>query len=181
MRMRLQERWRAWEQIPAVRTSLFALGWLLLAATPFVGVLPGPGGIVLFGAGAALVLRYSKWAKRQYVRFKRRYPNKGAWADWSLRRASARRREERERRRRGREAAEDARRRELQCLERPDGAAKLVLVRQESQAIAWRLERRFDPDGVLVRESYWAAIGFSGPYADLESARLDGLRALERA
>jgi hypothetical protein len=179
--MSLKQSWQRMERVPAVRTALFLLGCLLLIATPFVGVLPGPGGIVLFGAGAALVLKYSKWAKRLYVRFKRRHPMKAAWADWSLRRASARRREERDRRRRAREAVEALRRKELQCLERPDGGAKLVLLRHEVDAIGWRLERRFDGDGVLVQESYWAAIGFSGPYPDFESARLEGLRALERA
>ena len=44
-------------------------------------------------AGLGLVLKYSGWAKRQYVRFKRRHPNKGRWADWGMRRPSARRRE----------------------------------------------------------------------------------------
>jgi hypothetical protein len=181
MTMWLNTRWRALERVPMVRTALFVIGCLLLIATPFVGVLPGPGGIVLFGAGAALVLKYSAWAKRRYVRFKKKHPMKAAWADWSLRRGSARRREERERRRRAREAAEAAARRELLCLERPDGGAKLVLLRQEFDLIGWRIERRFDGDGLQVRESYWAVIGFSGPYPDVESARSDGLRALARA
>jgi hypothetical protein len=179
--MALKDRWQAMERVPAVRTALFVVGCLLLLATPLVGVLPGPGGIVLFGAGAALVLKYSEWAKRHYVRFKRRHPNKGAWADWGLRRRSAQRRDQRERRRLAREAAEAARRRELQCLERPDGDAKLVLLRHEVDAVAWRIERRFAGDGVLVSESYWAAISFSGPYPDFESARSEGLRALDRA
>ena len=43
--------------------------------------------LLAFGAGAALVLKYSGWAKRRYARFKRRHPMKDAWADWSLRRA----------------------------------------------------------------------------------------------
>ncbi|WP_226372701.1 hypothetical protein [Allosphingosinicella flava] len=64
-----------------------------MAASPLVGVLPGPGGIIVFAAGLALTLKYSEWAKRQYVRFKRAHPNKGRWADWGLRRSSARRRE----------------------------------------------------------------------------------------
>jgi hypothetical protein len=76
-----------------IRHGLVALGFLLLALTPLVGPIPGPGGIIVFGAGLSLVLKYSGWAKRLYVRFKRRHPNKGRWADWSLRRASARRRE----------------------------------------------------------------------------------------
>ena len=76
-----------------VRTCLFVLGLLLMAVSPLLGVLPGPGGIVVFAAGLALTLKYSGWAKRRYVRFKRRHPNKGRWADWGMRRRSARRRE----------------------------------------------------------------------------------------
>ena len=74
-----------------VRTSLFVLGLLLMAATPVIAVLPGPGGIFFFAAGLALALRNSEWAKRKYVRFKRWQPRAGAWADWGLRRPSARR------------------------------------------------------------------------------------------
>lgn len=92
--MNIRERWLALGRIPAVRTGLFVLGWVLLLLTPIVGALPGPGGVIVFGAGATLVLKYSDWAKRKYVEFKRRHPNKGRWADWSLRRRSARRREE---------------------------------------------------------------------------------------
>ena len=91
--MTLAERWRAWGQIPWVRTSLFVLGCLLIASAPVVGILPGPGGVIVFGAGLALALKYSEWAKRQYVQFKRKHPNKGRWADWGMRRRSARRRE----------------------------------------------------------------------------------------
>ena len=80
-------------QIPAVRIALVVLGFILMALTPVVGPLPGPGGIIVFAAGLSLVLKYSEWAKRRYVRFKRRHPRKGAWADWGLRRPSARRRE----------------------------------------------------------------------------------------
>ena len=83
---------RRLESIAAVRTSLVALGLFIMAAAPAVGVLPGPGGILVFAAGATLVLRYSGWAKRLYVRLKRKHPKKGAWVDWGLRRQSARRR-----------------------------------------------------------------------------------------
>jgi hypothetical protein len=82
-----------WTHIPLVRHGLVALGFVLIALTPLVGPIPGPGGIIVFGAGLSLILKYTGWAKRLYVRFKRRHPNKGRWADWSLRRASARRRE----------------------------------------------------------------------------------------
>ena len=90
--MIIREHWLALGRVPAVRTGLFVLGCILLLITPLVGLLPGPGGVVTFGLGAGLVLKYSDWAKRQYVRFKRRHPIKGAWADWGLRRKSARRR-----------------------------------------------------------------------------------------
>jgi hypothetical protein len=81
--------------LPPVRVALVVLGFVLIALTPVVGPLPGPGGVIVFAAGLSLVLKYSGWAKRVYVRFKRRHPRKGAWADWGLRRASAKRREER--------------------------------------------------------------------------------------
>jgi hypothetical protein len=84
-----------WTTIPGVRYALVALGFLLIALTPIVGPIPGPGGIFVFAAGLSLILKYTGWAKRLYVRFKRKHPVKGHWADWSLRRASARRRHER--------------------------------------------------------------------------------------
>jgi hypothetical protein len=79
--------------IPAVRMALMGLGFFLIALTPFVGALPGPGGVFVFAAGLTLVLRYSEWAKKQYVKFKKKHPKKGQWADWGLRRPSAQRRE----------------------------------------------------------------------------------------
>jgi hypothetical protein len=91
--MTLKERWAAWSQKPAIRAVLVGLGFLLIALTPLVGPIPGPGGIIVFGAGLTLVLKYSGWAKRVYVRLKRKHPRKGAWADWSLRRRSAKRRQ----------------------------------------------------------------------------------------
>lgn len=75
-----------------VQTLLCGLGWVLIALTPLVGPIPGPGGIIVFAAGLGLVLKNSAWAKRRYVRFKRRHPNWGDWTDWGLRRQSARRR-----------------------------------------------------------------------------------------
>jgi hypothetical protein len=79
-----------------LRQCLFVIGILLIVVvTPLVGPIPGPGGVFTFGAGLALVLQNSEWAKRLYVKFKRRHPNKGRWADWGMRRTSARRREER--------------------------------------------------------------------------------------
>jgi hypothetical protein len=91
--MDVKRTWFALGRNPGVRTGLFVVGCLLMLASPLVGIIPGPGGVLVFAAGLALVLKYSEWAKRQYVRFKRSHPKKGAWADWGLRRRSARRRE----------------------------------------------------------------------------------------
>ena len=90
--MRMRRHWVALGRNGAVRTCLFGLGIVLLIAAPIVGVLPGPGGIVLFAAGMALVLKNSPWAKRRYVALKRARPKVGEWADWGMRRRSARRR-----------------------------------------------------------------------------------------
>jgi hypothetical protein len=92
--MSIRQKWLSWGRIPMVRQALFLLGVLLVIVSPLVGAIPGPGGIIVFAFGLGLMLRYSEWAKRQYVRFKRKHPIKGRWADWGLRRASARRREE---------------------------------------------------------------------------------------
>jgi hypothetical protein len=105
--MNIRAKWLAMSQMPAVRTGLFVLGLLLMLAAPAVGVLPGPGGIIVFGAGLGLALKYSEWAKRQYVQFKRKHPNKGRWADWGLRRRSAKRREELRKERQARIEAQD--------------------------------------------------------------------------
>jgi hypothetical protein len=104
-----RERWLALGRKPGVRTGLFVLGCGLMLLAPVVGILPGPGGVVVFAAGLALVLKYSEWAKRKYVEFKRRHPIKGAWADWGLRRRSAQRRRalEKEQEQRLREATDD--------------------------------------------------------------------------
>ena len=79
--------------LPPVRIALVVVGCILMALAPIVGPIPGPGGILVFAAGLSLVLKYSGWAKRQYVKFKRKHPKKGSWADWGLRRQSAKRRE----------------------------------------------------------------------------------------
>ena len=48
--MNVREQWTALSEMPAVRTGLFVLGCLLMLGAPVVGVLPGPGGIIVFGA-----------------------------------------------------------------------------------------------------------------------------------
>jgi hypothetical protein len=89
-----RRQWRRFIDNPIVEWSMFGIGLLLLAVSPLVGAIPGPGGIVVAGIGLALVLKTSMWAKRRYVRFKRWKPKAGRWTDWALRRPSARRREE---------------------------------------------------------------------------------------
>ena len=90
--MTLRRQWHAFSQSKLGRSVLVGVGLLLIAVTPLVGPIPGPGGIIVFAGGLSLVLKYSGWAKRLYVRLKRKHPRKGAWADWSLRRRSALRR-----------------------------------------------------------------------------------------
>jgi len=68
------------------RLCWMALGWLLIVLAPVVGLLPGPGGIFVFAAGAALLIRYSHWAKRRYVQLKRRWPWLGRHTDRMMRR-----------------------------------------------------------------------------------------------
>ena len=75
-----------------VRTGLFVLGCALVAVSPAVGVIPGPGGLIVFAAGVALMLKTSLWAKRQFVYVNRRWPKVGNALNRGLRRPSARRR-----------------------------------------------------------------------------------------
>jgi hypothetical protein len=95
-----RDRWRRFLDNPIVEWTLFALGVALLVVSPLVGIIPGPGGIVVAGIGLALILKTSMWAKRHYVRLKKkrvRFRGRsfilGDWTDWALRRRSARRRE----------------------------------------------------------------------------------------
>lgn len=90
--MKWLEQFRILNRKGAVRLTQLIIGMLFLLVTPFIGVLPGPGGVVTFGIGFGLILRNSAWAKRRYVAFKRKQPKMGGWADWGLRRKSTRRR-----------------------------------------------------------------------------------------
>lgn len=81
---------------PVLRTLLVGLGLLIMLLSPIVGVIPGPGGIFVFGAGLILVLQNSRDAQVHFVRIKRRWPQLGHYADMALRRRSARRRRERQ-------------------------------------------------------------------------------------
>lgn len=74
---------------------LLILGGALVVIAPFVGIIPGPGGIPVFIAGLALMLKNSAWARRAFVRAARRWPQIGQIADIGLRRPSAKRRKAR--------------------------------------------------------------------------------------
>lgn len=89
-----RDQWQAFIDHPAVEWSIFVVGVVLILLSPLAGVIPGPGGIFVFAIGLAMVLKTSMWAKRRYVHFKRWQPKAGRWADWGLRRESAKRREE---------------------------------------------------------------------------------------
>ena len=91
--MAVMARSEKWIDQSPVREIAFCVGVITLIASPIIGAIPGPGGIFVAAAGLALILRTSKWARRQYVRFKRWQPEMGRWTDWGLRRASAKRRE----------------------------------------------------------------------------------------
>lgn len=89
-----RDQWHQFIDHPVVEWSIFIAGVVLILLSPLAGIIPGPGGIFVFAIGLAMVLRTSMWAKRHYVRLKRRQPKMGRWADWGLRRKSARRREQ---------------------------------------------------------------------------------------
>jgi hypothetical protein len=80
---------------PLLRVLLLITGVLLIAATPLVGIIPGPGGIFVFAAGLVLVLQNSKWARRRFARLKKRWPRFGHYSDMALRRRSFRKRQQR--------------------------------------------------------------------------------------
>jgi hypothetical protein len=90
--MKFSARLAILRQNPVVRYGLLVLGCLLMLAAPLAGLLPGPGGIFVFAIGLGLALRNSIWAKRRYVSFKKQQPKIGGWADWGMRRPSAKRR-----------------------------------------------------------------------------------------
>lgn len=74
------------------RLCWLTLGWFLVALSPVVGLLPGPGGVFVFAGGLVLLLRNSVWIKRRFARITRRYPRFGRLSDKALRRGSAPRR-----------------------------------------------------------------------------------------
>jgi hypothetical protein len=98
----IRSRFHRLRQTEGWRRSMLVLGAVLLALTIPVGALPGPGGVFVFAAGAALMLRNSAWARRRYVWAKKRWPKLGHLSDMSLRRRSHRQRLARRREREAR-------------------------------------------------------------------------------
>lgn len=71
---------------PVTRGILVVTGVVLIIVGILIGPLPGPGFVVLFPVGLALILKNATWSKRIYLRLRRRYPDYGRWTDWALRR-----------------------------------------------------------------------------------------------
>ncbi|NCP11205.1 MAG: hypothetical protein GW859_04480 [Sphingomonadales bacterium] len=71
---------------PLTRAALTFGGISLMIVGMLIGPLPGPGFLVLFPVGLAIVLKNATWSKRIYLRLRRRYPEYGRWTDWALRR-----------------------------------------------------------------------------------------------
>jgi len=80
------------ERPPIRRMAELVTGFVLIALSPVIGIIPGPGGIFVFAAGLWLVLRNSCKARRVFVRHKRRWPRVEAFVDKALQRKSALRR-----------------------------------------------------------------------------------------
>jgi hypothetical protein len=68
----------------ARRWAMIILGWALMIAAPLIGILPGPGGLILFPIGLGIVLKNSIWAKRQFSKHAKRHPEYGHWVSWAM-------------------------------------------------------------------------------------------------
>ncbi|MEE9434639.1 MAG: hypothetical protein V3V15_10415 [Sphingorhabdus sp.] len=76
----------AWRNTAGTRLAWIILGWFLMLVSPVIGAIPGPGFVIVFPIGLAMVLKNSKAAKRQYLKLTRRFPKYGRWSNWALRR-----------------------------------------------------------------------------------------------
>lgn len=75
---------------PGYQWAMIVVGWMLVFSAPIVGLLPGPGGTVVFVIGLAVILKHSRWAKRRYARITRANPEYGEWVNWAMRRNKGR-------------------------------------------------------------------------------------------
>ena len=68
------------------------LGILLFPVAGIIGLVsPAPIGILIAGAGAALIFRNSRWARRRYVLYSRRHPRVAKAMDMGMMRGRRRR------------------------------------------------------------------------------------------
>ena len=75
-----------------VRVFQIILGALLFPVAGIIGLVsPAPIGIVVAGAGAALIFRNSRWARRRYIIYSRRHPRVRKAVDIGLMRGRRRR------------------------------------------------------------------------------------------
>lgn len=75
-----------YEKRGGVRLLTFITGVLLVIISPIIGAIPGPGFIIVFPIGLAMILKSSLGAKRLYARFQKRWPKYGRWTNMVLRR-----------------------------------------------------------------------------------------------
>jgi hypothetical protein len=73
------------------RRAGITIGLLLVAASPLVGLLPGPGGVVVLAVGLGMTLRNSRQARKLYVRFRQRWPRYGRMTERALQTARRKR------------------------------------------------------------------------------------------
>lgn len=74
-----------------MRLAQIGLGGVLMLAAPIAAIpTPPPVGTVVFAIGLALVLRNSRWAKRRYLGWTKRYPKVRRAVDFGLQRKQAR-------------------------------------------------------------------------------------------
>ncbi len=78
--------YRRIQRIALIRRILFGVGVALMLIAPLIGILPGPGFIILFPIGLALALQNSFWAKRKFSRWMRHNPRPAKWVDRVLNR-----------------------------------------------------------------------------------------------
>ena len=60
---------KRWKYTSGSRFMLSLLGFFLILVSPIIGAIPGPGFIIVFPIGLALVLQNSRWSKKLYVDF----------------------------------------------------------------------------------------------------------------
>jgi hypothetical protein len=74
------------------RVFQILLGTLLIPVAGIIGLVsPAPIGIVVLGAGVALIFRNSRWARRRYLFYTRRHPKVRRAVDIGLMRGRRRR------------------------------------------------------------------------------------------